>query len=358
MEFESMIRRNAWALVVGGLLHGCLATSTEAGYRLSVDRQSLPVLTETTVVGLKVRFENGTETPIELANYNLPFDIGLPGLGLAPGLEIATPTLDSNATSGHIFGSARAFQPGARATDVAVQDYGVTENQSVGPGESVELFELNFELGPATPNGLYRVDLLEGLDGEAHPYFRVDAVPNGGGSIQNISSEVIVSDGGIALGLPLLCDFDFNGECDTADVDYYFQLGDLRQGVDLSQVDPQLAGLDLDFSGIINQDDRDLWLALAADAKGLPTPYPLGDADLNGQVGLSDFNILRIYFGQSAPWSGGDFDASATIELSDFNILRSHFGDGVAAVVPEPAQSTALWALLFAGILTGRRRRL
>ncbi len=52
-----------------------------------------------------------------------------------------------------------------------------------------------------------------------------------------------------------------------------------------------------------------------------------GDARLDGNVNLNDFNALAANFGQSnRRWSQGDFDFSTNVTLNDFNRLASNFG--------------------------------
>jgi hypothetical protein len=52
-----------------------------------------------------------------------------------------------------------------------------------------------------------------------------------------------------------------------------------------------------------------------------------GDANRDGRVDLSDFNILAANFGQSnRTFTQGDFNYDGTVNLADFNILASKFG--------------------------------
>ena len=56
-----------------------------------------------------------------------------------------------------------------------------------------------------------------------------------------------------------------------------------------------------------------------------------GDADLNGNVNLGDFNRLAANFGQSPRrWSQGDFTFDQNVNLADFNRLAANFGMSVA----------------------------
>ena len=55
-----------------------------------------------------------------------------------------------------------------------------------------------------------------------------------------------------------------------------------------------------------------------------------GDANLDGQVNLMDFNLLAAHFGQSgATWHQGTFHYDARVNLLDFNLLAENFGQTV-----------------------------
>ena len=91
-----------------------------------------------------------------------------------------------------------------------------------------------------------------------------------------------------------------------------------------------------------------------------------GDANLDGTVNLSDFNVLAANFGQSnRTWETGDFNEDGQVNLSDFNLLASSFGReiqpappgaslDIGSFVPEPAALGALTPVL---ALSVRRRR-
>lgn len=63
------------------------------------------------------------------------------------------------------------------------------------------------------------------------------------------------------------------------------------------------------------------------------------DFDLDGVAGLSDFNILRTWFGQPGGPAQGDSDGDGFVGLSDFNNLRTFFG--TSGPVPETYGGTA-----------------
>ncbi|NLF29546.1 MAG: hypothetical protein GX591_01520 [Planctomycetes bacterium] len=77
-----------------------------------------------------------------------------------------------------------------------------------------------------------------------------------------------------------------------------------------------------------------------------------GDADLDGDVDLDDFVILKYHFGSTgAGWGEGDFDGDGDVDLDDFVILKYHFGSAAPAPAvdrvdllasAEPLRATAL----------------
>jgi hypothetical protein len=78
--------------------------------------------------------------------------------------------------------------------------------------------------------------------------------------------------------------------------------------------------------------------------------WPPGDADLDGDVDLDDFVLLKINFGTGSTWGQGDFDGDGNVDLDDFVILKNNFG---TTTLPEP---TTL-ALLGIGAAALVRRR-
>ena len=51
-----------------------------------------------------------------------------------------------------------------------------------------------------------------------------------------------------------------------------------------------------------------------------------GDADLNGQVNISDFNALAANYGATGVWATGDFNYDGVVNLLDLNAIASNFG--------------------------------
>ena len=128
------------------------------------------------------------------------------------------------------------------------------------------------------------------------------------------------------------CDFDTNGVCDIVDLD------DLVTEIAATSHDPLF---DLTGDGLVDLADRDAWL-IQAGAENLPSgnAYLVGDADLNGNVDGSDFNLWNAHkFDHTAKWSQGDFNADGNTDGSDFGLWNAHkFSSSLAiTAVPEPA---------------------
>lgn len=80
--------------------------------------------------------------------------------------------------------------------------------------------------------------------------------------------------------------------------------------------------------------------------KGASLDTPRGDTTGDAKVDLSDFGVLKTYFGQAnVTMTQGDLTRDAKVDLSDFASLKAAFAAAkVAAAVPEPP-AAALAAL-------------
>ncbi len=157
--------------------------------------------------------------------------------------------------------------------------------------------------------------------------------------------------------VPILqtCDFSGDDVCDVTDLDLLHAVGPISEGVSADGNQQ----FDRNGDGTIDLADRDQWLADAAKANGLASAYQLGDANLNGDVDTSDFNIWnQNKFSPSLLWSSGDFNGDGNIDTSDFNIwnVNKFTSSNGAIAVPEPSTlSGSIIVLLLLGTV-GRRR--
>ncbi len=137
-------------------------------------------------------------------------------------------------------------------------------------------------------------------------------------------------------------DFDGNGAWEVADIDTL--VAQIAEG----DHDPLF---DQTGDGFVDQDDLAAWLAEAASVN-LPSGgrYLSGDADLDGSVDVSDFNVWNSHKFTTVPrWSSGDFNADGVVDASDFNLWNANkFSEvGGENLVPEPPVATLmLWSLL------------
>ena len=161
-----------------------------------------------------------------------------------------------------------------------------------------------------------------------------------------------VSDQPFTILTPTLgCDFDSDGTCGLADLNALLAVGPIEPGI------PVVPGgndrFDVNSDGVINLDDRDLWLAEAAVVNGLASPYKVADADLNGAVDAADFILWNDHkFLGTLRWDQGDFNGDGLADGRDFiawNDRKFTSSDRMAAV-PEPS-SLVIWLGLF-GLMT------
>lgn len=167
-------------------------------------------------------------------------------------------------------------------------------------------------------------------------------------AFQNRSSFSFVS---IAPGESSGVDGDFNddGIYDCADIDAL--VGEVVSG-------SNSASFDLDGNGVVDADDGGAWLLEAGEINiGPGRPYLSGDANLDGVVDTSDFNLWNGNKFTNAPeWCSGDFNFDGSVDTSDFNFWNGNkfTSSDHVSTVPEPST----WALLaIAGTALLRRRR-
>ncbi len=197
-------------------------------------------------------------------------------------------------------------------------------------------------------------DLLQTFGDSSQGGFGASVALNGGrvliGASENDTNGQNV--GQAYLFTQIRADLNGDGLIDCVDVDSL--VAEIVAGTHGS-------GLDLTADGLVNNDDLDEWLVQGG-AANLPSgnPYLPGDANLDGVVDGSDFNVWNANkFSGTAAWCSGDFNADGSIDGSDFNIWNSNKFTSANAVsaVPEPVCPVVchVVSLLFA-VSWGRRR--
>ena len=154
--------------------------------------------------------------------------------------------------------------------------------------------------------------------------------------------------GTFGAGLPS-GDFDADGLFNCNDIDAL--CAEIVAGTDN-------AAFDLTGDGLVDAADCDAWLVIAG-GENLPSgnAYIRGDANLDGSVDASDFNIWNAgKFTANSRYCSGDFNCDGFVDASDFNIWNAvKFTSSDTNVVPEPAGLP--WMLLLGGLWAARRQK-
>ena len=75
-----------------------------------------------------------------------------------------------------------------------------------------------------------------------------------------------------------------------------------------------------------------------------------GDANLDGSVNVSDFNMLAANFGKTGQfWTSGDFNYDGTVNALDLNAVATNRGDVSDSVVSQVGSALALLGGFSAG---------
>jgi len=201
------------------------------------------------------------------------------------------------------------FSLDAGATHLAA----VSTGRYNGDGQQASHWKDDLDLGIMDPTTSYgTLNLISALDLTALDAIGYDRVPSSWG------------------------DFNDDGAVDVADIEQMF---------DALEAGDQALTWDVNFDDQVTESDA---VELIEGFLG----SVFGDADLDGDVDLDDFVLLKSNWGASdATWAQASFDGDGDVDLDDFSILKANFG---RTTVPEPAAIS----LLALGGLALRRRKL
>lgn len=329
--------------------------------------------------------------PAIVGAHGLPIDVIVQDGKLSPFMVDGTPVFGAGVLeSGRLLNTLNTDLPGIGVTNAAngvaigtVLGLDVTTGLGYWNGESIEPTPGTLKITSPAATNSYAVhsesDLQTGmvwgeydgkrfweLDGQ-YQLTSADERPGIYGAMVQLTSPSYASSNPFLL--PFV--FDPAEAFDDADIDrgrsalfdFFADPSDVNRDGDVSGADIDLLcrsiGSDADVfeltgDGFVDQQDVLAWLASAGSVSG--------DADLNGEVTLSDFLTLASNFGAAgnpdASWTRGDFDCDGLVAFSDVIELSENFGrigSTDPQAVPEPASSfLALWASLI-GVVVLRR---
>ncbi len=148
----------------------------------------------------------------------------------------------------------------------------------------------------------------------------------GAGSSDPSHPLTLINNAAPTLNLPPFqldaCDVNFDQTCDINDLNGILALGPIALGVprtDATEI------FDLIGDDVINMQDVDEWLDVAAEFNGLPARYRRGDANLDGAVNQQDVLLwFSNRFTQTLFWDDGNFDGNAIVDFRDLVIWRNN----------------------------------
>ncbi len=259
---------------------------------------------------------------------DVEFGVHNQGGTIRPGFESAKTTIQGDYTHG--VGSLLELHLGGLAAGVTYSVLDVAGSLALAGG----WLDVSFANGFVPSFG----DSFDVLDfGSLQGTFAEIVLPGGRGqwNVSRLESDGILSFVGTLAG-----DFNADESFDCLDVDALV--------VEIAASTNNLA-FDITGDGVVDVDDLGQWLAHAG-AVNLPTgeAYRPGDANLDGSVDTSDFNIWNANkFGSDGGWCGADFNADGVTDVSDFGVWNSNKFTSSSApnVVPEPAGGC--WAHLW-----------
>ncbi len=149
----------------------------------------------------------------------------------------------------------------------------------------------------------------------------------------------------ISDGVNALCDFSGDSVCDGVDIN-------------LLMNEAATGGIETDLTsdGIVNNADRDMWLALAGPENGFAGPLLVGDSNTDGTVDSADLNNLALNWQAEEVfnWTDGNYSAGGNpgVNSADLNALALNWQESsaTAAAVPEPSAFCLLLLAVVCGL--------
>ncbi len=139
-------------------------------------------------------------------------------------------------------------------------------------------------------------------------------------------------------GVGFVGDFDSDGDLDCDDINLLSSIAASGGGSGI---------FDLTGDGVVDDLDVADWILNQKETV-------MGDANLDGVVDSSDFNVWNgSKFTATSAWCRGDFTSDGFVDASDFNVWNRNKFTSAASAVPEPAA----WCLALASLLAMVRRR-
>ncbi len=143
-------------------------------------------------------------------------------------------------------------------------------------------------------------------------------------------------------------DFDDDGTWSVSDIDSLM--------TEIAHNSRNLA-FDLTGDGIVDDLDRDSWLAVAGPRNGFAGALLIGDGNLDGIVNSADLGVLGVNW-QSARngWTEGNFSGK-DVNSKDLNALAVNWQSSVplATAVPEPSHGLLVFAMSILSLNRFRR---